>query len=80
MKCGLCNLEMNEAHGCKAENVRIKYDAVLRRIAYQVDGLEMPDRCHDCGAKVGEIHHRNCDMEKCPVCGRQFITCPHCPW
>jgi len=31
--------------------------------------------CHDCGVKEGEIHQRGCDMEKCPFCGGQLITC-----
>lgn len=35
----------------------------------------MNDTCHDCGAKEGEIHQRGCDMEKCPFCGGQLISC-----
>lgn len=35
----------------------------------------LPDICHDCGAKVGEVHHLGCDWERCPRCGGQFITC-----
>ena len=31
--------------------------------------------CHDCGAKVGELHMEGCDMERCPVCRRQLISC-----
>ena len=31
--------------------------------------------CHDCGAKVGELHQLGCDMERCPVCGCQLISC-----
>lgn len=31
--------------------------------------------CHDCGAKEGEIHRWNCDMEECPKCGGQLISC-----
>ena len=31
--------------------------------------------CHDCGIKLGEFHHDNCDMEECPVCGGQLISC-----
>ncbi len=32
-------------------------------------------RCHDCGVLDGGIHHFGCDMELCPVCGDQFISC-----
>lgn len=31
--------------------------------------------CHDCGALEGQIHHFGCDMERCPFCGEQLISC-----
>lgn len=31
--------------------------------------------CHDCGVKEGQIHQWNCDMERCPKCGHQVISC-----
>jgi hypothetical protein len=34
-------------------------------------------RCHDCDCKEGEFHSPGCDMERCPFCGGQLITC-HC--
>jgi hypothetical protein len=34
-------------------------------------------RCHDFGAKVGHYHHPGCDVERCPVCGRQALCCEH---
>lgn len=32
--------------------------------------------CHDCGAAIGEMHHPRCDMEECPRCGGQLLSCP----
>jgi len=32
-------------------------------------------RCHDCGVCEGEIHNLGCDMEECPFCGGQLISC-----
>lgn len=36
---------------------------------------KIPQICHDCGCKEGEIHELGCDMERCPFCGEQLITC-----
>jgi uncharacterized protein YbaR (Trm112 family) len=31
--------------------------------------------CHDCNAKEGELHKENCDMEICPKCKGQLLSC-----
>jgi hypothetical protein len=33
------------------------------------------NNCHDCGVEVGEIHEYGCDMEYCPFCLGQLISC-----
>jgi hypothetical protein len=47
-----------------------------------LDDVEMPpvryagsNRCHDCNIEVGGLHHPGCDMERCPRCGGQLISC-----
>jgi len=32
-------------------------------------------KCHDCGVEEGELHKEGCDMETCPKCGGQLISC-----
>ncbi len=31
--------------------------------------------CGDCGCHIGEQHLECCDIERCPRCGGQFISC-----
>lgn len=31
--------------------------------------------CHDCGVKEGQLHKLGCDMEQCPKCDGQLISC-----
>ena len=35
------------------------------------------ERCRDCRARQGELHHRGCPNERCGRCGRQAVSCGH---
>ena len=37
--------------------------------------VQQPTICHDCDAKEGEFHQFGCDMERCPFCGGQLVSC-----
>jgi hypothetical protein len=31
--------------------------------------------CRDCGVSPGQLHVEGCDVEACPYCGHQVISC-----
>lgn len=34
--------------------------------------------CHDCAVEKGQLHVPGCDVEQCPACGGQIISCDCC--
>jgi hypothetical protein len=46
------------------------------RCAYgaHADDLDFPT-CDDCGVRRGKLHQLGCDLEPCPRCDGQAISC-----
>src|SRR3954453_18490614 len=58
------------------------YGREYERLAYGTEpGWEMyaTHPCHDCAVRAGQLHVYNCDVEACPRCFGQLITCG-CLW
>ena len=71
--CNWCNLEMTDPLTVDCpENRTVEYpnSATLPAVPYDGDG-----RCHDCNVASGGYHHPSCDIERCPRCGGQLISC-----
>lgn len=73
VRCKECGLEMTKAETCTRKKIEIEGEVFERDTEYSDDG----ERCHDCGIKnvKGNVHHYGCDMERCPKCGKQLISC-----
>lgn len=74
--CSWCHQEMaDDASTTCPQNELVKYPdgTELPSVAY--DGPGKNHRCHDCNVVTGGKHHPGCDMERCPRCGGQLISC-----
>lgn len=56
----------------KLERIKLGAEYHYRSEYENVDDLEI---CSECCAKLGEYHLVGCDMELCPVCYEQVISC-----
>jgi hypothetical protein len=71
--CVDCDQEMSEADGCTVDGI------VLGGRRYARAAVDPEDseggRCYDCAARRGSRHHVGCDLERCPACHWQQISC-----
>lgn len=75
MVCELCKMEMSAVEGCNVPFIMLngkRYDRVKWGDDYIVSWNR---RCPDCGVKKGNYHHWRCDVEICPSCGGQMLSC-----
>jgi hypothetical protein len=73
--CQFCDQEMTapKTTTCTNEFVEFPDGTILPASTHHF--AEPSGRCHDCNIVHGGYHHIGCDVERCPRCGRQLISC-----
>ena len=74
VRCTHCLQIMSErTNTCFLKGIRLGNKDYVRN----TDFFDNNKRCHDCNIlnKKGNVHHFGCDMERCPKCGGQLISC-----
>lgn len=73
--CTWCNEDMTVATTCTVD----AFHREGRRFAMIRLGSErgqfFDDQCDDCGVVRGGLHHPGCDLQVCPACGHQMLSC-----
>ncbi len=72
--CKFCGKEMTLAYSCKRDRDlpgQIPYGSETIDWTFE----DPSSTCDDCGVKIGGFHHELCDIEECPKCHGQLLTC-----
>ena len=74
--CAWCREEMRTAISCTLGAVH-RRGRHFEMIPYgdEHDWPSTSDRCGDCGCFRGGWHHPGCDIQQCPACGGQLLSC-----
>lgn len=77
--CPVCQQNMADPAtiACLGDVLGFSHGETAKRTPYENPNNPELTRCHDCGVTAGSIHHWGCDMERCPVCRLQLLTCEH---
>jgi hypothetical protein len=73
--CKACHKDMLKTDSCVKVPVLMPQGGSGPKKALEPLPYDGEGRCHDCNAAPGGYHHPGCDMERCPACGGQLISC-----
>ena len=73
--CDWCKREMTTAASCSAAALH-RGGQAIRMIPWGKErGWAARTRCGDCGVMRGGFHHPGCDIQRCPLCFGQMMSC-----
>ncbi len=76
--CTFCGSEMLHGTTCSEEPIRIgdvDYEPIRWGDERGYRFQHVTDRCGDCSVPKGAVHHHGCDLEQCPACLSQALSC-----
>lgn len=85
--CSVCSEDMLAVADCRWNRlVEYRDGEALNAVPYGSEGRALfgrddagnplaDKRCHDCNVAIGGYHHPGCDVEECPRCHHQLISC-----
>lgn len=80
--CPKCGGKIGTTLGCRVRSITYQ-GKMYRRIKVGDPGDTFDGKkgaiCYDCAARFGRRHHYGCEAERCPICGKQYISCEHFP-
>ena len=75
--CPACGQDKRDAESCGGPMLQVA-GQVYERVRFgQESGnrWEEFDFCPECGVSHGGLHHPGCDIEECPRCRTQYLSC-----
>lgn len=75
--CTFCQQEMHDQLGCIVETFDDFSDGIRRarvRFGHEQESINATN-CPDCLVPVEHFHHPGCDIEQCPCCANQAVSC-----
>jgi hypothetical protein len=76
--CQRCDREMLDTVSCRADPFTAdgrSYQPVRWGEENRLTCWRAATPCGDCFTPIGGAHHPGCDLEECPACGDQLISC-----
>lgn len=73
--CSWCEREMKTADSCIVSELHLHGKPIPMTPYGRELVWERPPRCGDCGVHLGGLHHLGCDVQRCPICSGQMLSC-----